>query len=93
MSNPRHRRPSQQQLATYEIRIGGHLDPSWEDWFPGMAITLEANGDTFLTGPVADQAALHGILKKLRDLGIPLVSINQIEPEETPRRDGNGSTS
>ncbi len=64
----------------YEIRIKGHLDDRWGDWFEGLTITLEENGDTRLTGPVVDQAALHGLLKKVRDLGLPLVSVNRIEP-------------
>jgi hypothetical protein len=66
----------------YEIRIAGHLSPQWMDWFEGLTITLE-NGDTLLSGPVADQAALHGLLKKVRDLGMPLVSINQVQFDGT----------
>src|SRR5712692_4543116 len=61
----------------YEIRIKGHLDNRWADWFEGLAITLEDNGDTLLTGPVVDQAALHGLLRKVRDIGMPLVSFVQ----------------
>ena len=59
----------------YQIRIRGHLGPQWAGWFEGMAITLEANGDTLLTGPVADQAALYGLLRTLRDVGLPLISV------------------
>jgi hypothetical protein len=59
----------------YEIRLKGHLEPQWASWFDGLTITLEANGDTLLSGPVADQATLHGLLRKVRDLGIPLVSV------------------
>jgi hypothetical protein len=62
----------------YEIRIEGHLDGRWADWFGSMTITLEDNGDTLLTGPVVDQAALHGLLKKVRDLGMTLISIQTI---------------
>ncbi|MBK9054252.1 MAG: hypothetical protein IPL78_26070 [Chloroflexi bacterium] len=62
----------------YEIRIEGHLGCQWTEWFGGLTITLEDNGDTLLTGPVVDQAALHGLLKKVRDLGLPLLSVNQV---------------
>ena len=65
----------------YEIRLKGHLDDRWAEWFEGLTITLEADGDTLLTGPVIDQAALHGLLKKVRDLGLPLLSVNTVEPD------------
>lgn len=68
--------------GNYEIRIKGHLDDKWADWFEGLTITLEDNGDTLLTGPVIDQAALHGLLKKVRDLGLPLVSVSPVEPDQ-----------
>ena len=64
----------------YQIRVKGHLGPQWMDWFNGLTITLEENGDTLLIGPVIDQAALHGILKKVRDLGMLLLSVNSVEP-------------
>ena len=64
----------------YEIRIKGHLEGRWADWFGGLTITLEDNGDTLLTGPVIDQAALHGLLRKVRDLGLPLLSVNRVVP-------------
>ena len=65
----------------YHIRIKGHLGPRWTGWFEGMAITLEENGDTLLTGRVVDQAALHGVLRNVRDLGLPLLSIMRVEPK------------
>jgi hypothetical protein len=60
----------------YEIRLKGHLDARWVKWFDGLAITLDENGNTLLSGPVADQAALHGLLKKVRDVGLLLLSVN-----------------
>jgi len=60
----------------------GHLDSQWTDWFEGMTITLEDNGETLLSGPVIDQAALHGLLKKVRDLGMPLISVCPIETSQ-----------
>jgi hypothetical protein len=68
------------QPAVYQIRIKGHLGPQWRDWFGDLAITLEDNGETLLTGPVVDQAALHGLLRKVRDLGMPLISAVRIKP-------------
>jgi hypothetical protein len=68
------------QPTVYQIRLKGHLGREWVHWFSGMTITLEGSGDTLLTGPVADQAALHGLLKRVRDLGLPLVSVNPVEP-------------
>lgn len=62
----------------YQIRIKGHLGPQWKEWFGGVSITLEDNGDTLLSGPVVDQAALHSLLKRVRDLGIPLISVNPV---------------
>lgn len=68
------------QPVVYEIRIKGHLGPQRMDWFDGLTITLEEDGNTLLTGPVIDQAALHGILKKVRDLGMPLLLVNSVGP-------------
>ena len=64
----------------YQIRLKGHLGGQWTDWFGGLTITLEDNGDTRLTGPVIDQAALYGLLRKVRDLSLPLLSVNRVEP-------------
>ncbi len=68
------------QPILYQIRLEGHLGHQWTDWFGGLTITLEDNGDTLLTGPVVDQAALYGLLKKVRDLGLPLVSVIRVNP-------------
>jgi hypothetical protein len=64
----------------YQIRIKGHLGPQWTDWFGGLVITREENGETLVTGPVVDQAALHGLLRKVRDLGVPLLSVIRLTP-------------
>jgi len=66
------------QPTAYQIRITGQLDARWADWFEGLTITLDG-GDTLITGPVVDQAALHGLLKRVRDLGMPLVSVSPVE--------------
>jgi hypothetical protein len=68
------------EFGLYEIRLKGHLNDRWADRFEGLTITLEDNGDTLLTGQVVDQAALHGLLKKVRDLGMPLLSVNFVYP-------------
>ncbi len=70
----------------YEIRLRGHLDARWVKWFDGMAISLDENGNTLLTGPVTDQAALHGLLKKVRDVGLSLLSVNPVQINPTNSR-------
>lgn len=75
------------ESAVYQIRITGHLNSEWADWFGGLTITLEDNGDTVLTGPVVDQAALHGLLRRVRDLGTPLISVARIKPDSVDRPD------
>lgn len=77
-------------LPFYEIRIKGHLDAQWMTWFDGLTITLEEDGSTLLTGLVVDQAALHGLLKKVRDLGMPLLSVC---PVESGQADGSDTKS
>lgn len=73
----------QPQPELFEIRLRGQLDARWASWFDGLTITQTEDGDTVLTGPVVDQAALHGLLKKVRDLGIPLRSVSQITPGQS----------
>jgi hypothetical protein len=71
------------QPLIYQIRLEGHLDRQWTDWFDGLTIMLEEKGDTLLTGPVVDQSALYGLLKKVRDLGMSLVWVIRLEPRPT----------
>ena len=87
MSNKRNSKTDSSQPLVYQIRIKGHLGQQWMDWFDGLSITLEEDGDTLLTGPVIDQAALHGLLKKVRDLGMPLVSVRPLEPGQADQSD------
>ncbi len=76
----------------YEIRLKGHLDTRWADRFEDMSFTHESDGTTILSGPVVDQAALHGLLRKVRDLGLPLVSVVQVDPKQASGPDGNADT-
>ncbi len=70
----------------YQIRVEGQLGCQWTDWFSGLTITLHDSGDTLISGPI-DQAALHGLLKKVRDLGMPLVSVNRVETDQADSSD------
>ncbi len=87
MSNKRNPKTDPSQAMVYQIRLQGHLGPQWTDWFGGLTITLEDNGDTLLTGPVVDQAALHGLLRKVRDLGMPLLSVIRLKPGQADASD------
>jgi len=87
MSNEPVSKPAPDQSQVYQIRIKGHLGPQWANWFEGMTIALQDNGDTLLTGPVVDQAVLHGLLKKVRDLGMPLVSVVRVDPDQSHKSD------
>ncbi len=80
MSNELNSKTDPGESTIYQIRIKGHLGCQWADWFGGLTVTLEDNGETLLTGPVIDQAGLHGLLKKVQDLGMPLVSVNHVNP-------------
>jgi hypothetical protein len=71
----------------YQVRLKGHLGGQWRDWFGGLTVTLEENGETLLTGPVVDQAALHGLLRKVRDLGMPLLSVVRVKPGQADASD------
>jgi hypothetical protein len=73
--------PDKRTPVRYRICIKGHLGPQWSEWFDWMTVTLEEDGTTILSGPVADQAALHGLLVRVRDLGLELISVNQDEPD------------
>ncbi len=78
--NNLNRQPDPDAAMVYHIRLKGHLGPQWTDWFGGVTLTREANGETLLTCSVVDQAALHGLLRKVRDLGMPLLSVMRIQP-------------
>lgn len=91
MSNQRSSTTDPDQAMVYRIRIKGHLDPQWENSFGGLTITLEDSGDTLLSGPVIDQAALHGLLRKVRDFGMPLISVNLVKSGHADGDLGNTS--
>lgn len=91
MADQLYRKTDPDQPIVYQVRLKGQLCAQWADWFGGLEITLEEDGDTLLTGRVVDQAALFGLLKKVRDLGLPLVSVCQVQFNEThPYRSNNG---
>ena len=83
MPNELEPKPTPNHALNYQIRLKGHLSREWTGWFEGLTITLEEDGDTLLSGPIADQAALHGLLKKVRDLGMPLIAVVPVEFNET----------
>jgi hypothetical protein len=87
MSNKFNPKSDPSQPMVYQIRLKGHLGSQWTDWFGGLTITLEDTGDTLLTGPVIDQAALFGLLRKVRDLGMPLLSVICVEPGQADAPD------
>jgi hypothetical protein len=74
------------EVGRYEVRLKGHLDTRWAAWFDGLSLSLESDGTTLIHAPLADQAALHGLLQKVRDTGLPLVSVTHINPDEAPGR-------
>lgn len=85
MTDEQRSNPDARQPTIYQIRIQGHLGQQWMGWFEGLTITLEEDGNTLLSGTVVDQSALHGILKKIRDLGMPLLSVNPADPDLTDK--------
>jgi hypothetical protein len=99
MSDTHTAREDHHEPGFYEIRLKGHLHDRWAEWFDGLTITREDNGETLLAGPVVDQAALHGLLRRVRDLGLPLVSVMQVDPkpakgsEVNADSDGSGGSS
>jgi len=80
MSEPSAATENPDEPGHYTIRLQGHLEDRWAARFDGLTLTREANGDTLLTGPVVDQAALHGLLRKVRDLGLPLIAVTRVSP-------------
>jgi hypothetical protein len=74
--------PDRPEAGRYEIRLTGHLDAHWTTWFDGLSVSREADGTTVISGPIADQAALHGVLQRVRDLGLPLVSVIRMKPDQ-----------
>ena len=89
MASKRNSETDPSQPMVYQIRLKGHLGWQWAAWFEGLTITLEETGDTLLIGPVVDQAALHRLLKKVRDLVMPLLSVNRVEPGQADASDVN----
>ena len=87
MADEQKSNPEAIQPTVYQIRIKGHLSQPRMDWFEGLIITPEEDGNTLLSGPVIDQSALHGILKKIRDLGMPLLSVNAVDPDPASTAD------
>ena len=89
MSSELHQKSDPNPPMVYHIRIKGHLGQQWVHWFEGLTITLEENGETLLTGPIVDQAALHSVLRKVRDLGLPLLSVIRVVPGRASNTDGD----
>jgi hypothetical protein len=87
MSERRHRTSDPDEPMMYQIRIEGHLGDHWSDWFDGLTILPQSNGETLLTGLVVDQAGLFGLLRKVRDFGLPLISVIRLGPDKTDRLD------
>ena len=87
MSEGRGSAADRHDAGRYELRVKGHLDTRWTEWLDGLSLTHQNDGTTVIHGPVADQAALHGVLQKLRDLGLPLISVTSVEPDQAATLD------
>jgi len=92
MSEPHASTEDHREPGCYEIRLKGHLDARWASWFEGLSFTHASDGTTILAGPVVDQAALYGLLRQVRDLGLPLIAVNQVDPKQANGPDGNLDT-
>jgi hypothetical protein len=84
MTDQRTPTPDRSEAGRYEIRLTGRLDAHWAAWFDGLTVSVETDGTTLISGPIADQAALHGVLQRVRDLGLPLVSVTRMNPDQPP---------
>jgi hypothetical protein len=91
MSTPHASTEDHHKPGLYEIRLKGHLDARWADQFENMSFTHTSDGTTILSGPLVDQAALYGVLRKVRDLGLPLIAVNQVDPKQANGPDGNAN--
>ena len=85
MTDQRTPTPDRPDAGRYQIRLTGHLDAHWATWFDGLTVSQESDGTTVISGPIADQAALHGVLQRVRDLGLPLLSVTRVETGPTTR--------
>ncbi len=91
MSSKSNSETEKTQAMIYQIRIKGHLGREWEDWFDGFTLIALENGETLLTGPVVDQAALYGLLRKVRDVGMPLLAVNLVKADQAEVTDANAT--
>jgi len=89
MSKPHASTDDRLEPGRYEIRLQGHLDTRWAAWFDGLSLAHQSDGTTAIYGSVVDQAALHGLLSKVRDLGLPLIAVRQVDPKQANRPDVN----
>lgn len=93
MTDRRPPTPDRSRAGNYEIRLAGHLDAHWTTWFDGLGVSRDGDGTTVISGPIADQAALHGVLQRVRDLGLPLVSVIRVEDDPSTTTGGDAGAS